>query len=298
MTVIRSRGTGVMPTEAIQLTAKFHDSSGNLTDLDSFPTISIIQPDGLVLLGPTSSGVFRQSVGVYSYLLDVQYNSAIGVFIDRWVGQLNGFSMQAEFNFVVAIGDQERLPTDGYLTLGMDLGFNFSQAAISNIDQLLKGLKARLSSSGLAKTVDAFNNPIYQTCDIFTNDQLVTFLVTALSAFNMIPTFTEFTFEDSEIIRVFYAIIMQHAVMLALSSKALIERGREFQITDNGVGFVPPSISELLSSEWSAEMGNWSEMVKLIKQNMKSSPRGISAYASLGSPRLRILRGLRSRQIF
>lgn len=298
VTQINSRGQGGQPTQVIQLLAKFHDGSGNLIDLDSFPTVALIQTNGAVYLQPTSAGVFHLSTGVYGYDFDIPYTVDLGTWSDRWVGQLNGFAMQAEFNFVISTTQQPTLPTDGYAYLGQDLGFNFSQAAIVNIDLLLKGLKARLSSSGKAKTVDQFNNPIFADCDIFTNDQLVTFLVTALSAFNMIPTFTEFTFEDSEIIRVFYAIIMQHAVMLALSSKALIERGREFQITDNGVGFVPPSVSELLSSEWSAEMGNWSEMVKLIKQNMKPICRGISNWAPLGSPRLRILRTIRARQIF
>lgn len=299
MVTIRSRSTGVMPTEAIQLTAKFYDFAGNLTDLDSFPTISIIQPDGLVLLGPSSAGVYRQkSTGVYSYLLDVQYNYPLGVSIDRWVGQLNGFTMQAEFNFVVAVGDQVKLPTDGYLVLGQDLGFNYSQNAIANIDSLIKGLRNRLKSSGLAKTLDEFSNPIYQTCDVFSVDQLVTFLATALSAFNMIPTFTEFTFEDSEIIRTFYAVIIQHAVLSALSAQAIIERGREMNITDNGISLVMPSIAEMLNSQYTAELGNWTDMVKLIKQNMKPICQGIASYSSLGSPRLRILRTLRQRQIF
>ena len=114
----------------------------------------------------------------------------------------------------------------------------------------------------------------------------------------MIPTFTEFTFEDSEIIRIFYAVLIQHAVLSAMAGQAIIERGREMNITDNGVSLTIPSIAEMLNSQYSAEMGNWTEMVKLIKQNMKPMARGISAYAPLGSPRLRILRTLRNRQIW
>ncbi len=298
MVTTQSRGLGAQPTQTIQLLAKFYDFTGSLTDLDSFPTVSLIQPSGGVYMQPTSAGVFRLSVGVYGFDFEIPYTVDLGTWSDRWLGLLNGFDVQAEFNFVISSTQQPTLPTDGYVYLGQDPGFNFSQVAIANINTLVKGLKNRLNSSGKAAVKDEFNNTIFQDCDIFTIDQLVTFLVTALSAFNMIPTFTEFTFEDSEIIRTFYAIIMQHAVLSAMAAKSLIEAGREFAITDNGISWSPPGVSEKLMNQYTAEMGNWTEATKLIKQNMKPLGRGISCYASLGSPRLRVLRSLRARQIW
>src|SRR6266581_6472019 len=247
MTTISSRGQGVQVTESIQLLAKFYDFAGNLTDLDSFPTISLIQPSGGVYLQPTSAGTFRLSTGVFGYIFNAPLVIDLGVWKDRWVGQLNGFALQAEFNFVVENGQIPTLPSDGYNYLGELVGFNFSQVALQNINQLIKGLKARLNSSGKAATKDEFGNTIFQDCDIFSIDQLATFLCTALSAFNMIPTFTEFTFEDSEIIRIYYAVIMQNAVLSAMASKALSERGRELNINDNGVSLTMPSIAELLN---------------------------------------------------
>lgn len=298
VTQINSRGQGGQPTQVIQLLAKFHDGSGNLIDLDSFPTVALIQTNGAVYLQPTSAGVFHLSTGVYGYDFDIPYTVDLGTWSDRWVGQLNGFAMQAEFNFVISTTQQPTLPTDGYNYLGQDPGFNFSQTAIQNINILLKGVKNRLKSSGKAAGKDNFGNQIFQDCDIFSVDQLVTFLATALSAFNMIPTFTEFTFEDSEIIRVFYAVIIQHAVLSAMAAQSLVEAGREFSITDNGVNWVPPGVSEKLAAQYTAEMGNWNDSVAKIKGSMKPISRGISSYASLGSPRLRILRTVRSRQIF
>jgi len=295
MVTIRSRGEHAQPSEAIQLTAKFYDFSGNLTDLDSFPTVSIIQPSGNVAITTTSAGVYRLAVGTYAFLYQIPYTSDYGVFTDRWQGTFDGYVLKFEYNFVVELSQQPSLNTDGYAALGDFVPFNYSQTAINNINQLLKGLKARLNSSGKSKRIDQFGNVVYEDCDIYTIDQLVVFLATALSAFNEIPTFTEFTFEDSEIMRIYYDVIMQYALILALSSKALLERGREFTITDNGVSFNPPGVSEVLMTQYSAEMGNWNEKVKLIKANMKPSPLGLSNYATLTSPRIRILRNLRQR---
>jgi hypothetical protein len=104
MVTIKNRGRGVQPTEAIQLIAKFYDANGVLADLDSFPTISIIQPDGNVIFSPTSAGVFRLAVGTYGFLYDVPYTTNSGVYIDFWQGTLNGFALQAQFNFIVEYG--------------------------------------------------------------------------------------------------------------------------------------------------------------------------------------------------
>ena len=298
MVTIKSRGEHAQPMEAIQLLAKFYDFSGNLVDLDSFPTVSLIQPNGNVALPTTSTGVFRLSTGVYGFLYAIPYITDFGVWIDRWHGVLNGFGMTAEFNFVIQTTQQPSINTDGYYALGDDVPFNYSQTAIFNINQFIKGLKARLNSSGKAKRKNEFGDFVFENCDIYSVDTLVTFIATALSAFNEIPTFTSFTFEDSEIMNTFYDVIMQHAVIYALGSKALIERGREFTITDNGVAFQPAGVSEILSTQYGAEMGNWFEKVKLIKANMKPNPLGLGGYSSLGSPRLRILRTLRARQIY
>ena len=49
---------------------------------------------------------------------------------------------------------------------------------------------------------------------------------------------------------IFAAIIIQGAVLLALAAQALIERGREFSITDNGITFQPPAVAEMLNAQF------------------------------------------------
>lgn len=300
MTVFKSRGQTVGRTETVQLHVLFKDSEGNPVDLDAYPTVSIIQPSGNVIFGPTSAGVYRLSTGFYGYDYAVGINASIGVWNDVWAGELEGFPVCGQFNFVVIDTQLPAINSDGYVHLGDDPGFNYSQTSIQNINKLLKTLKARLNSSGKAKTVDAFGNEIFIDCDIYSVDTLVTFIASSLTMFNQIPHFTFFTFDNTDIIDQFHEVLVQGAFLYAAASKALIERGREFQISDNGVQFTPPTISELLTTQWQAELTNHTEKVKQIKANMKPSPAGLGTLtiSTSRSPAIARLRHLRQRQLF
>ena len=293
------RSMVIQPGDTVSLAARFRGPDGSLVDLDTFPTVTIIQPAGGVVVGPTSSGVFRSGVGEYGFEYEVGLFPPIGVWRDVWRGTLGGFEVLGEFTFQVNTTQLPAINTDGYEHLGDDPGFNYSQIAINNINHLLKSLRARLKSQGKHATVDEYGNRVYKDCDIYTTDELVSFVAQSLSMFNEIPHFTFFTFEDTPIIEQFHDVLVQGASLIALSSQALIERGREFQIQDNGIGFTPPTVSEMLNTQWSTELTNWWDKVKLIKHNMKPSPLGMGTLRFLGaSPQFRRLRHLRQRQIY
>ena len=175
-----------------------------------------------------------------------------------------------------------------------------SMSAIRNINKLMKTLRARLNSSGKTKTTDGYGNVIYVDCDIFSVDMLTSFIANAITDFNQVPYYTFFTFEDTHIIDQFHDIIVEGATLMALSSQALIERGREFVITDNGVSFTPPSISELLTTQYSTLLTNYYDKLKMIKNSMRPNPIGLGTFSMMGSanPIIRNLRLLRARQIF
>ena len=248
--MIKNRGEFIDVNDQVNLIVQFKDGSGTPIDTDSFPKISIIQPSGLVAIQPTSSGITKLGVGKYSFIWTIPMNGPYGVFNDVWSGYINGFKIETTFSFVVAHTQMPSAPNpDGYMALGDDPGFNYSQQAIRNINKLIKSLKARLNSSGKSKAIDGYGNTIYIDCDIFSIDMLVTFLSTALWDFNQVPYFTFFQFDDDNFINQFGEILVEGATLYSLSSKALIERGREFQITDNGLSFNPPTVSEMLNTQ-------------------------------------------------
>jgi hypothetical protein len=289
-----------MSTDIVQLKAQFKDSSGQFADLDIFPTISIHQPSGNVALAPTSIGVVKLDVGLYAFDYSVGCNPALGVYIDIWEGILNCIPVSGEFNFVIHNTQMPFVNTDGYKALGDDPGFCYSQTAICNINSLIKSLKARLDSHGKSKHMDEFGNPFYVDCDVFSIEQLASFLAISLSMFNQIPHFTYFTFEDTEIIGQFHEVLVQGAALYALSSKSLLERGREFSLSDNGVQFTPPTVSDLMMTEWQAELTLHFDKVKYIKANMKPAPLGLGTLTISTSrhPAIARLRHLRARQLF
>ena len=296
---IKARGELIDITDQVNLTVKFKDQFGNPINTDSFPTISIVQPSGLVLLSPTSVGVSQIATGEYSYTFTVPINGPYGVFNDIWVGYINGFRVESTFSFVVTHTQVPAINSDGYVHLGDDPGFKYSQCALTNINKLIASLKARLNSAGKAKSADAYGNVVYVDCDIYSIATLTTFLATALWDFNQVPYFTFFTFDDDGFVDQFGEILVEGATLYALASKALIERGREFQITDNGLNFNPPTVSELLQTQYSTLLSHYWEKLKYIKNSLRPAPRGLGVFSmnSAINPAFARLRHLRARRL-
>lgn len=296
---IKARGELIDVTDQVNLIVQFGDVSGAPINTDSFPQISIVQPSGLVLLAPTSVGVSQLSDGRYSYIFTVPINGPYGVFNDVWSGYINGFRVEATLSFIVNHTQVPAINTDGFVHLGDDPGFDYSQCAIKNINKLMKSLRARLNSSGKAKSQDGYGNTTYVDCDIFSVSMLTTFLATALWDFNQVPYFTWFTFDEDYFVDQFGEILVEGATLYALASQALIERGREFQITDNGLNFNPPTVSELLQTQYSTLLSNYWEKLKYIKNSLRPSPRGLGVFSmnSAINPAFARLRHLRARRL-
>lgn len=296
---ILPRSEIIQPNDTVALAAKFAVDSSPV-DLDSFPQVTVVQPSGGVAVGPTSAGVMRIAVGTYQFNYCVGLYPPVGTWRDLWQGVYQGFNLIGEYTFTVFNSQLPGINTDGQHKLGDDPGYNFSQTAICNINNILKSLRARLKNRGFARRTDEFGNPIYKMCDVYTVDELVAFVCQSLTMFNEVPHFTLFTWDDTPIIEQFHDILVQGALYLALAAQALIERGREFQVNDNGIGFHPPTVSELLATQYQKEIDNWYDKCKLIKHNMKPSPLGLGTLSFVGgaSPQIRRLRHLRERQIF
>lgn len=299
---IKARGELLTQTDVVNLTATFYNTAGIPANTDSFPTVSIILPSGLVALTPTSAGVQQIAVGQYLYQFTIPFNQAFtGVCNDIWQGAISGSYQTQTLSFVVASTELPSiLNSDGYISLGDDPGFNYSQTAIGEINKLIKMLKARIYNDGKAKSTDSYGNVIYVDCNIFSVEMLTTFLATSLSDFNQVPFFTFFTWDNCAMIDQFAEVIVEGAVLYALSSQALIEKGREFVITDAGVSFTPPNVAEMLSTQWSTQLNHYWEKLKYIKQSLRPSPIALGSMPIMLSglnPQINKLKSLRARQV-
>lgn len=300
-TFVEARGIIINPTQGVHLEVKFTGSNGLPAVLTSFPQISIIQPNGEVYLSPTSAGVYSIDTGIYGYDFVSGINSSLGVWTDYWQGQTtDGYVLTGTLQFIIDNTQIPQINSDGYESLGDNPGFDYSPVAIHNINKLLKALKARLNSAGQKQTIDPNGNITYVVCDIFSVETLVAFLAMGLTEFNQIPFFSYYTFDDTDIINLVFEVLVEGATIWALESIALIERGREFAINDNGVQFTPPLVSELLHTEASAIIAQHLDKLKYIKNSMRPGPIGLSNGSQfLGgvAPIVRNLRLLRARQI-
>ncbi len=296
--VIKARGETLDVTDQVNLTVQFRDADGEFIDTDSMPTISISQPSGAVLLTTTSVGVTKTDTGKYSYVFTIPVNGPYGIFNDTWVATINGYRVEASFSFVVVKTDVPGINSDGYFHLGDMYPLTYSQTATLNINKLLRMLKARLDSAGKSQLI-INGNMSYVDCDIFSIDMLVTFLGTALSDFNQVPYFTNFTFDDSEFVAQFGAILVEGAAISCLASKALLERGREFNFTDNSITFTPPSMAEMLNSQAGAMLTHYWEKLKYIKNSLRPSPKGLGVFGmtSGANPAIARLRHRRAGRI-
>lgn len=142
---------------------------------------------------------------------------------------------------------------------------NISSEGQRNSDNLIALLQNRLQSKGKAKSADTNGNITYIDRDIYAKETLESFIDLAISEFNQTPQFTDYTLENSRFVDCFAEILVEGATLYALSSQALIERGREFQIADNGVSFQPPNVSEMLSTQFCTMLNHHWEKLRYIK---------------------------------
>ena len=272
---MKTRGTQVMTGEIIQLKAQFSNSNGIPVDLASFPRVQIIQPNTAIYRDYASAGVYKLSTGLYALNFEVPINARIGVYTDNWLG-LDGYgaSVRGSFNFIVSNTSLAAPNIDGYVHLGDIPERDLSQEAIININILMEILRQRLQSSGMRPTKDANGVTVYESCDIFSISEMFAFLCSSLSEFNSTPHYTQFVFED-QIVVDFRDVIVEGAYIMALASKALIEKGREFTVSDNGISFQPAAVADMLNSQMSTMLSLYREKLKQIKYSMKPFPKGL-----------------------
>lgn len=284
--------------EAVILSIQYYGTDGLATNTDSTPEITLKDLQGTTVLGPTSLGVSRSDTGLYIYSYTVPTLADKGNWSDSWNASIGGISVQNVFQFLVV---DEASSTAGTIRLGDDVAFDFNDAEILGINTLLKFLKARLRNNGKkpvrdqfgAIQYDSYGDIITEECNVFSDDLLICFLCQALSEFNMVPFFTSFQFNDPVIYKLFAAAIVEGAYVFALASQALLEKGRDINLSEGGINYQPPALGDFIQSHYSSWLTSYRERLKFMKNSIRPGPISFSNWnmgASTSAMRLRHLR--------
>lgn len=282
--------------QTINLEIDIKDARGIAVDPDSSPQVSIIDSRDTEMRALSSTGIIRIAVGRFRFSYTVPSTARTGIWIDHWEATVNGFTSEANLNFIVLTASEE------IQVAGPQIGdvpeMNYTDEEIDGINILLAALKARLKNDQKVETTDAYGNIEYVDCSIFTNDELVWFLNSSLQEFNEFPHFTNFLFSDEVIYNRYCYVIVEGAYILALGAQMLIEGGKEWTINDNGISYVPPQLSNILNNQLSQFLTAHRDLVKNIKYSIKPSPIGFGSFRLLASnPNYTRLRHLRERRI-
>jgi hypothetical protein len=284
---------------AVDLYVRFVDAAGNPVNADDIPTVEIYDSASVRRQAATRIGVgLHEDPGLYVFSYNIPLIATDGYWSDTWTAKIGNNTVSSTFDFLVMSAGEVEESAQVIYAPGDDLPWDFTKEEAHGINVLLKMLKPRLKNDGIRKIPDGQGGYIEETCSVFTNTELICFLVNSLSSFNQIPHFTNFTFENPQMYTTFADVIVQGASLLAMSAQALIEKGREFSITDNGVTYQPPAISEILNNQFTTQLTDYKEKLKVIKCNMKPAPLGLGSFrVTAVSPAYLRLRHLRERQV-
>lgn len=282
--------------QTVVLEVDIKDARGQRIDPDAPPEVAIIDSTDLLMRPLSSADIVRIGTGRFRFNYTPPVTRPTGIWQDRWRAVVNGISTDSYFEFIVlsqsadieVAGDQ----------IGDAPRISFSEEEIIGINILLYCLKNRLKNNLQVETTDAYRNIEYVDCNVFTNDELVWFLKCSLSEFNQTPHFTDFTFAEPVIYERYGHVIVEGAFILATAAQMLIEAGREFTITDNGITMNPPPLSQTLNNELSHFLNTHLNTLKFIKGCIKPQPVGFGSFRVLASnPNYMRLRHLRQRRI-
>lgn len=288
--------------QSVRLYVLLRDSTGEAAYADSTPSVSILSGAGQTLRALSSSGVYKNTdvTGLYYFDYTIPEGISDGYATDHWQFEIGGETITADFEFLAIDGGEATEAEEPEFTPSVD-GWEASWNKVErdNINYLLNLLDNRLVSSGVILRPNGMGGMTESSCDIFTLEQLVNFLMGSLSSFNSYPHFTNFTFNDTGIIHQFADVLIQGAALNAMAAKALMEKGKEYTFNDNGVSFGLPAVSEVLMTQYTTEFSNYTERVKYIKANMKPAPLAVASWRPTAvAPVFRALRHLRDRRIY
>ncbi len=260
--------------QSIRLDVQFLNKANQLVDPDDLE-LSVFNPantlvvDGAVV-GVSVGDITNINVGRYYYDLTLASNAPAGTYIVTWAGVIEGNSFEKDDIFSVVLAGT-------------------SIAAANVFFETDKKIRVAALLRTYLKDRDARNYA-------FENDEVSLFLDGALSDINAWPTFT--SYDWLTVPGDWMHLLAMGGQVMALYAQTLIEAGREFQITDNGIQFNPPGLSSAMQSIAATLVQQYAERKEKLKYNIKPEPRAVGTYRVLAvNPYLIRLRHLREKRI-
>lgn len=288
----------VIVGQTINLDIKVYNALGALVDADSPPFAEIKDGNGNIQRPSSPSGIVRLDTGRYRLTYNVSAASQSGIWTDTWRVTVDGNTVTDSFNFIVLTAGAS-IDVDG-AQIGDSPSIEYTQDEICCINILMDQLRCRLKDRKSIRSVskDAYGADTLVECPVFSDDELLCFLRASLSEFNQVPHFTNFGFADPRICDQFAHVIVEGAYILGVGAQLLVEAGREFTISDNGITMQPPPLSQTLNTILGTFLTRHTDMLKFIKNSLKPAPLGVGTFRVLAvSPAALRLRHLRQRQI-
>ncbi len=140
-------------------------------------------------------------------------------------------------------------------------------------------------------------NDTDSSCEIFSDSQLLSYLDLSLQSVNSHPTWTYYTLEA--IPRDWMNVVVLGGYIYALNAQGLVERARNFSISDQGVSYQPPDLPGHFQSLAQAMETKFEAEKERIKANVRPAPVGLGSTRVLSpNPLLLRMRHLRAHRFF
>lgn len=124
------------------------------------------------------------------------------------------------------------------------------------------GYKANASRDLPYDILDIHGNICRSKSYIEQNEQILQYLELSLKRFNLLFD-KDFKLDDPKLNQ-FTDLIVQGAVIAALAARALLENGRDFSFSSEGVAVAQSNVSELLTKQWINEQVDYDAKVRYL----------------------------------
>ena len=133
------------------------------------------------------------------------------------------------------------------------------------LDTLVDLVNFRIAATGKKPETDKDGNINYVESALFDRKDVERAISLSLAAFNMAVFPTYLKIEDEENMMQLSDLLVTYASYLLLVRQSLLEKGREYTIQDNGVGWTPPLLADFVYNVARELHENWWRAVTELK---------------------------------